>query len=179
MHFQCLYTFTLILFSQNGLGLDPLHAGLVFTPTAALFMASALVGHRLVARWGTRPIVAGALLTSASLGAVAVLVAMNGAHTSALVLTLVAAGMGPGNGLVLPSLIGTALLDVPGQHAGAAAGALTTVQQFAASAAWLFLGRSTSPLRAPSPVRRGTPTGWSGPPRSRRSSCSEWPPWWH
>jgi MFS family permease len=134
------YMFTLTLFSQTGLGLSPLQAGLVFTPTAALFMVSALVGHRLVTRWGTRPIIGGALLTSVSLTAVAVLVAAKGDHTSALVLTLVAAGMGPGNGLVLPSLIGAALVDVPQPHAGAAAGALATVQQFAASSGVAVLG---------------------------------------
>ena len=134
------YMFTLTLFSQTVLGLDPLHAGLVFTPTAVLFMTAAFVGHRFVARWGARPIVGGAVLTSVSLAAVAVLISVQGVHTSALVLTLVAAGMGPGNGLVLPSLIGASLLEVPGEHAGAAAGALTTVQQFAASSGVAVIG---------------------------------------
>jgi MFS family permease len=134
------YMFTLTLFSQEGLGLDPLHAGLVFTPTAVLFMTTAYFGHRLVARWGVRPIVYGALLTASSLVAVAVLVAAEGDATSAVVLTLVAAAMGPGNGLTLPSLIGAALLDVPARQAGSAAGALTTVQQFAASSGVALLG---------------------------------------
>ena len=133
------YMFTLTMF-LHALGLDALHAGLVFTPTAVLFMATALVGHRLVPRWGTRPIVAGALLTSASLLAVVVLVSGRGDHTPALLLALIAAGMGAGNGLVLPSLIGAALLDVPGGQAGAAAGALTTAQQFAASSGVAVIG---------------------------------------
>jgi MFS family permease len=134
------YMFTLTLFSQEGLGLDALHAGLVFTPTAFLFMVTALIGHRLVARWGVAPIVAGALLTTSSLGAVALLVGLQGGGTSPVVLTLVAAAMGPGNGLVLPSLIGRSIVDVPGHHAGAAAGALATVQQFAASSGVAVVG---------------------------------------
>ena len=89
------YIFTLTLFSQLGLGLDALHAGLVFTPTAVLFMTTAFVGHRLVARWGARPIVYGALLTASSLVAVTVLVAARGEATSAIALTLIAAAMGP------------------------------------------------------------------------------------
>jgi MFS family permease len=134
------YMFTLTLFLQEGLGLDALHAGLVFTPTAVLFMTTAFFGHRLVARWGVRPIMYGALLTASSLVAIAVLVAVHGNATSAVVLTLVAAAMGPGNGLTLPSLIGAALVDVPGRHAGSAAGALTTVQQFAASSGVALVG---------------------------------------
>ncbi len=70
----------------------------------------------------------------------AVLVGLQGDATSPVVLTLVAAAMGPGNGLVLPSLIGRSIVDVPGRHAGAAAGALTTVQQFAASAGVAVVG---------------------------------------
>ncbi len=134
------YMFTLTLFSQLGLGLDALHAGLVFTPTAVLFMTTAFVGHRLVARWGVRPIVYGALLTASSLVAVAVLIAARGEATSVVALTLIAAAMGPGNGLTLPSLIGAALVDVPSRHAGSAAGTLTTVQQFAASSGVALIG---------------------------------------
>ena len=149
------YMFTLTLFSQLGLGLDALHAGLVFTPTAVLFMTTAFVGHRLVARWGVRPIVYGALLTASSLVAVAVLVAARGEATSVIALTLIAAAMGPGNGLTLPSLIGAALVDVPSRHAGSAAGALTTVQQFAASSGVALIGTIYF-------AAAGTPAGRAG-----------------
>lgn len=45
-----------------------------------------------------------------------------------------------GNGVVVPSLISGALHDVPPQHAGAAAGALSTAQQFAGAAGVAVIG---------------------------------------
>jgi hypothetical protein len=45
-----------------------------------------------------------------------------------------------GNGVVLPALIGNALMSVPARQAGAGAGALTTAQQFASSAGVAVIG---------------------------------------
>jgi hypothetical protein len=45
-----------------------------------------------------------------------------------------------GNGVVLPALIGTALVTVPRQQAGTGVGVLTTAQQFAGSAGVAVIG---------------------------------------
>lgn len=127
------FMFTLTLLLQAGLGLNAFHAGLVFAPAGVTFSLAALAGRPLLTRYGQPVVVAGSLLTAASLGALALSLHLAGAHTGLAWIVLLTAAASLGNGIVLPSLITAALIDVPPERAGLAAGALNTVQQFASA----------------------------------------------
>ncbi|MHB1738413.1 MAG: MFS transporter [Actinomycetes bacterium] len=127
------FMFTLTLLLQAGLGLDAFGAGLVFAPAGVTFSLGALAGRPLLARYGRRTVLAGSLLTAASLGLLAVSLHLTGTHTALAWITALAAAASLGNGIVLPSLIGAAMVDVAPERAGLAAGALNTAQQFASA----------------------------------------------
>ena len=76
---------------------------------------------------------AGSLLTATSLGLLALSLLISGTHTALAWIVVPTAMASLGNGIVLPSLIGAALVDVAPERAGLAAGALNTAQQFASA----------------------------------------------
>ena len=122
---------TLLL--QAGLGLNAFGAGLVFAPAGVTFSLGALAGRPLLARYGRRAVLAGSLLTAASLGLLALVLHLGGTHTGLAWIVAPTAVASLGNGIVLPSLIGAALVDVAPKRSGLAAGALNTAQQFASA----------------------------------------------
>ena len=124
------FMFTLTMLLQAGLGLNAFHAGLVFAPAGVTFSLGALAGRPLLTRFGQRTVVAGGLLTATSLGLLALGLQTTGIHTSLAWIVFFTSLASLGNGLVLPSLIGAALIDIVPQRAGLAAGALSTAQQF-------------------------------------------------
>ena len=127
------FMFTLTLLLQAGLGLNAFGAGLVFAPAGVTFSLGALAGPPLLARCGRRSVLAGSLLTAASLGLLALSLHIGGTHTALAWIVVPTAAASLGNGIVLPSLIGGALVDVSPERAGLAAGALSTAQQFASA----------------------------------------------
>jgi EmrB/QacA subfamily drug resistance transporter len=140
MSFFASFMFVLTLVLQGGLGLSPLEAGLTFMPLGVLFSTTSLLGRSLVARYGLRVMTAGGSITGLGLLAlIAELQALGGAITPAWLL-LPMAVVGLGNGLILPTLIGAVLAGVDPRHGGAAAGVLTTTQQFASAAGVAVLG---------------------------------------
>jgi MFS family permease len=134
------YMFTLALLLQAGLGLSAFEAGLVFTPAGVAFSVSALLAPRFVVRHGIAVMVGGCIMTAVGMVALAVVAGLGGAQASIGLIVVVTAVISLGNGFVLPSLIGAALRDVPPGSAGAAAGALTTTQQFASAAGVAAVG---------------------------------------
>ncbi|GGO19893.1 MFS transporter [Microbispora bryophytorum] len=120
------YFLIFAMYSQEGRGLDALHAGLVFTPIGAGYLAASLAAPRLAARFGRQIIAFGGLTRAVSLAVLLVAVAQN-APIGWLVPVL--AVDGAGMGLVLSPIMGTVLSRVAPHHAGGAAGALTTAQQ--------------------------------------------------
>ncbi|MBB2743091.1 UNVERIFIED_ORG: EmrB/QacA subfamily drug resistance transporter [Microbispora rosea subsp. rosea] len=120
------YFLIFAMYSQEGRGLDALHAGLVFTPIGAGYLAASLLAPRLAARFGRQIIAFGGLTRAVSLAVLLVAVAGN-APIGWLVPVL--AVDGAGMGLVLSPIMGTVLSRVAPHHAGGAAGALTTAQQ--------------------------------------------------
>ncbi|WP_205825881.1 MFS transporter [Microbispora catharanthi] len=120
------YFLIFAVYSQEGRGLDALHAGLVFTPIGAGYLAASLLAPRLAARFGRQIIAFGGLTRAVSLAVLLVAVAGN-APIGWLVPVL--AVDGAGMGLVLSPIMGTVLSRVAPHHAGGAAGALTTAQQ--------------------------------------------------
>jgi predicted MFS family arabinose efflux permease len=123
----------LALFLQDGLGYSPLRSGLSVTPFAIGVAASAVIAGRLVPRFGR-------LLTLCGLTAMVV-----GLLTTALLLRHTAAGsaqwvmIGPllvaglGGGMVTSPNVTLTLENVPVRMAGAAGGALQTVQRIGAA----------------------------------------------
>ena len=125
------YMFTLALLLQVGLGLDAFRAGLAFAPAGVGFSLAALLAPRLVRRYGQAAIAAGAVVAALGLAALGLVAATSSGGTAVGWVVVAAAVISIGNGVVLPSLVTIALRDVPPRHAGAAAGALSTGQQFA------------------------------------------------
>jgi EmrB/QacA subfamily drug resistance transporter len=125
---QASFFVVLALYLQQGRGLRPLSAGLVFTILAAAYLASSITAPALSARHGRNVILAGALVLASGhallLGAV--LIVGVGGTVAALIpgLLLVGAGMG----LVLAPLATTILETMQPERAGAASAMLTTFQ---------------------------------------------------
>jgi MFS family permease len=99
-----------------------------------------ILGPRLAARFGTWSITIGAVLDV--LGTIGlVLTALRyGSHLTGWDLAPATALIGLGQGMALPSLIGAALAHVPPERAGAAAGILTTTQQFGVASGVAIVG---------------------------------------
>ncbi|MBB5075967.1 MFS transporter [Nonomuraea endophytica] len=109
-------SFVLAVYLQDGLGLGPLAAGMVFTAlNAGFFLASLRRGRPLP---GALAIVAGLMLVREAVGA-------GEPYLIAAALGVVGAGMG----LLMSPLISTVLAGVRRERAGAAAGVLGTAQE--------------------------------------------------
>ncbi|MFF3645373.1 MFS transporter [Streptomyces sp. NPDC002564] len=138
------FMFTLTLLLQSGLGLGPAAAGLAFAPMGLLFATSSLLGRSLVNRYGTTVLVAGSATTGTGLLLLTMLLHFSDGFSdgpvAVLPVVLCLCLVGCGNGLVLPALIGAALVRVRPAKAGAASGVLTTTQQFASSAGVAVVG---------------------------------------
>ncbi|MEV7193728.1 MFS transporter [Streptomyces sp. NPDC093510] len=134
------FMFTLTMLLQSGLDLGPLGAGLVFAPMGVLFAGSSLLGRRLADRFGAKVLIAGSAVTGAGLLLLAVLLHHSGQDVGVPLVVACLCLVGFGNGLVLPALIGAALVKVRPEKAGAASGVLTTTQQFASSAGVALVG---------------------------------------
>jgi EmrB/QacA subfamily drug resistance transporter len=119
----------LALYLQQGRGLNPLQAGLVFTILAGAYLVTSLRAPRLTLRFGRRLILVGALVQS--VGYALLLVGVDIASDANWILEI-APGLllaGAGMGLCITPLVATVLSNVPAQYAGAASGTLSTVQQ--------------------------------------------------
>jgi Na+/melibiose symporter-like transporter len=134
------FMFVLTLLLQSGLGLSPLHAGIVNLPLALTFIAMTLLGPKAAARLGPRSITVGAVF--AMVGAVALaLIAMHaGSSLTGWGTAPATALIGIGQGLMVPSLMSAVLSHVRPEQAGAAAGVLTTTQQFAIASGIAVVG---------------------------------------
>ena len=123
------YFLVLALYLQQGRGLDALQAGLVFTILAAAYLVASAYAPGLTPRLGRRLPAIGGLVLAAGHGLLALSVADIGVGGS---VALLVPGMlleGAGMGLVITPLTSTVLGNLEPQNAGAAAGALSTMQQ--------------------------------------------------
>ncbi|GAA0400787.1 MFS transporter [Streptomyces luteireticuli] len=134
------FIFTLTLLLQGGLGLSPVRAGLAFTPMGVAYMVTSIAGKKWSARYGMNALIAGSAVTAVGLLALVLRLHTAGEDTGVAWICGSLCLVGLGNGVVLPSLIGAALLQVPANKAGMASGALTTAQQFASSAGVAAVG---------------------------------------
>jgi EmrB/QacA subfamily drug resistance transporter len=125
---QASFFVVLALYLQNGRGLHPLPAGLVFTILAATYVAASMWGPALIARYGRATIAAGALVLASGHGLLLAAVADIGVGGSLAVLVPGLLLVGAGMGLVLAPLASTILESLEAERAGAASGMLTTMQ---------------------------------------------------
>lgn len=116
----------LALFFQDGLGYSPLLSGLAVTPFALGSAVTAVLGGRLVERWGRRLTVLGLVGVLLGLGATALvlLLAPASAVGWAIAAPMLLAGLG--GGLVIPPNLTMTLRCVPVRNAGSAGGAMQT-----------------------------------------------------
>jgi len=134
------FMFVLTLLLQAGLGQSPLRAGLEAGPLALTFTVTSILGPRMAARFGPWSITIGAVLDV--LGTIGLVLTglRYGSHLTGWDLAPATALIGLGQGTALPSLIGAALSQVPPERAGAAAGILTTMQQFGVASGVAIIG---------------------------------------
>jgi Na+/melibiose symporter-like transporter len=116
------------LYLQPGRGLDALEAGLVFTVLAVAYLVASLRAPELAARYGRRLPALGGVVLAAGHATLAAIVAEVGVGHDVLLLTPGLLLVGAGMGLVLTPLTTTVLMSLPVDRAGAASGALSTMQ---------------------------------------------------
>ena len=123
----------LTLFLQDGLGYSPLRAGLSVTPFAVGVASSAVIAGSLVFRLGRWLTVCGLAATGVGLLATALLLRHTAGASAQWVIIgpLLVAGLG--GGMVTSPNITLTLENVPVRMAGAAGGALQTVQRIGAA----------------------------------------------
>ena len=119
------FYFVLGLHLQATLGASPLHSGLVFAVLGAAFFAASLAGTALGRRL-KRPLVEVGALVLIGGHLLQAAVAMNGQGIGAMLVPLLIEGAGIG--LIMAPLVSLALSRTPPQHAGVAAGILSTMQ---------------------------------------------------
>jgi MFS family permease len=123
------FILTSTLTLQSGRGLSPIGAGVAMAPYTLGFLAMSLWARRLVARYGPRAIVGGAVLLVASQLVWAAQAVADHAGLNALTLAPAMIGVGMGQGLVMIPLFGVVLAVVPSARAGMASAVMSTTQQ--------------------------------------------------
>jgi MFS family permease len=124
------FMFVYAEFTQVALHWSALKAGAALTPMGLTFLAVSLSTARLLARWGRRSVISvGAALQGSGLLLLAVTVLRAGAGASPLELAPGLILAGAGQAMVMPTLIGVILAEVPPLLAGAGSGIFFTLQQ--------------------------------------------------
>ena len=126
---QAAFFVYLALYLQDGRGLRPLEAGLVFTLVAVGYVAASGPAPALVERHGRAVIVAGGVSLAAGLGLLAVAVAEVGVGGSVVALMPGLLLAGVGIGLAYTPITATVMSSVTPAQGGAVAGAVATIQQ--------------------------------------------------
>ncbi|MFI6733296.1 MFS transporter [Nonomuraea sp. NPDC050451] len=129
------FMFTLTLLLQGGLGLTAFQAGLAFAPMGVLFSVTSILGTGLVRRYGLIVVMIGGVIIALGLTLMVVGAGLGLPYIMAALMLV-----GSGNGLVLPQLIGAALVEVAPYQAGIGSGILSTAQQFAGAGGVALIG---------------------------------------
>src|SRR3954463_2655014 len=126
---QAAFFVYLALYLQEGRGLDALQAGLVFTILAVAYVAVSGPAPALTARYGRSVVAAGGAALAAGLGTLAAATAEVGTGGSPALLVPGLLLVGAGIGLCFTPLTSTVLSGIDPAGAGAASGAMSTMQQ--------------------------------------------------
>lgn len=114
------------LYVQEGRGLDPLEAGLIFVAIGGGYMATSTTAGRVAAKLGRQVIALGGLLRAVGLGLLVLTLALVGSDGSLLWLVPGLVIDGAGMGLAVAPLASTVLSRITPSHAGVASGVLST-----------------------------------------------------
>ncbi|MEU6142668.1 MFS transporter [Streptomyces sp. NPDC047081] len=134
------FMFVIAVALQRGAGLGPVPAGMALAPMAVVFFFVSLAGPRLVARYGTRIVTAGALLQAAGVGLMALAAWRAWPDLGLLELLPGAALAGAGQALQLPIIFRVVLSEVEPARAGVGSGVMMTTQQSALALGVAALG---------------------------------------
>ncbi|WDV51545.1 MFS transporter [Streptomyces coeruleorubidus] len=134
------FMFVIAVALQQGAGLGPVAAGLALAPLAVVFFVFSLLGPRLVARYGTRVVTAGAVLQGLGLALMALAAWHFWPHLGFVELLPGAAIAGAGQALQLPVVYRVILSEVPPARAGVGSGVMITTQQSALALGVATLG---------------------------------------
>ena len=160
------FMFVLTLLLQAGLGQQPLQAGIEALPLATTFTVMSILSPRFAARLGSRAITISASLTAVGTIGLAITGAHFGAGLTGWDIAPATALIGLGQGISMPLLIGTVLTHVKPEQAGAAAGILTTTQQFGVASGIAVVGAIFYSALGAAPSRARSCPAW------------RWPWWW-
>ena len=125
---QASFFLVLALYLQQGRGLSALDAGLVFTILAAAYLVASLRAPALAMRHGRRVLGAGALVLATGHAVLVFTVGDLGVHGAVLLLAPGLLLIGAGMGLAIAPLATIILSGIEPEQAGAASGALATMQ---------------------------------------------------
>ncbi|MCX5464968.1 MFS transporter [Alcaligenes parafaecalis] len=123
--------FALLL--QSGFGLSPFHAGSIFAPASVGFIAASLYAPRLVTRYGTQAITAGAIGYALSFAWLISQVAWAGAQLEPAHLIPALIFLGASQGLIMTPLLNLILGFIDETQAGMASGVISSIQQIGAA----------------------------------------------
>lgn len=134
------FMFVIAVALQQGAGLDPVAAGLALAPLAVVFFVFSLLGPRLVARYGSRVVTAGAVFQGLGLVLMALAAWRFWPHLGFVELLPGAAIAGAGQAMQLPVVFRVILSEVPPVRAGVGSGVMITTQQSALALGVATLG---------------------------------------
>jgi MFS family permease len=134
------FMFVIAVALQEGAGLGPVQAGLALIPLAVTFLFTSIAGPRLIVRYGTRVVTAGAVIQAVGLGLM-ILAAWRSWPDLGLVALLPGGAIaGVGQALQLPVVFRIVLSEVPPARAGVGSGVMITTQQSALALGVATLG---------------------------------------
>ncbi|MEU6256354.1 MFS transporter [Streptomyces sp. NPDC047043] len=134
------FMFVIAVALQRGAGLGPVQAGLALAPMAGVFFLVSLAGPRLVARYGTRVVTAGALFQGIGIGLMALAAWRSWPDIGLVELLPGAVFAGGGQALQLPIIYRVVLSEVEPVRAGVGSGVMMTTQQSALALGVAALG---------------------------------------
>ncbi|WP_460065420.1 MFS transporter [Streptomyces sp. YKOK-I1] len=123
------FMFVVAVALQSGAGLGPVRAGLALAPMAVAFFLASLAGPRLVARFGSRVVTAGAVLQGAGVLLILLTVHADWPGVGFLELLPGTAVAGAGQAFQLPVVMRLVMSEVPPDRAGVGSGMMVTTQQ--------------------------------------------------
>lgn len=129
---------SLTMLLQDGLGLSPFVAGLIFTPSAVAFFAGSLAGPYLARIFGRVVLPAGVLIFASGMALSIAVGFLSPDNRLLLILALVLNGAG--QGIAIPLAINSILGSVDERDAGMASGALSTMQLVGTSVGVTIVG---------------------------------------
>ncbi|NUO43048.1 MAG: MFS transporter [Streptomyces sp.] len=134
------FMFVIAVALQKGAGLGPVQAGLALFPLAVTFLVTSIAGPRLINRFGTRVVTAGALIQGVGLTLMALAAWRDWPDLGLVTLLPGGAIAGVGQALQLPVIFRIVLSEVPPARAGVGSGVMVTTQQSALALGVATLG---------------------------------------